>query len=766
MFGLFNADAIESAEFYKGAIPARYGGALSGVLATRQRVGPASGSRFTGGLSMLGLRVSAVGGVPWADTQWMVAGRRATIALSSLPTPYSFQDVNLGFRLHPGEEHRVGFSLLATNDEFDWAFDPFGESLHSEWSNLVSSVTWSWVRGNRLTSDATAYMSRYNATLGVGAEGTGPVTRNRVGVVGVRGQLTVRRGERTGARAGIVAEGGPVTVRGTGPGAYIEGETVTSYLHGFLFAEVEQWIGPLRLGPGLRVGTEQRASRTFVEPRLSARLYLGPLAVSASLDRTYQFLSTLRDDRFVFPGTPMWSVREQGQPIASADGISVAVDYWRAERWTGSMGFWTRRLRDTPHWRPETSRDLSALEYHDGRAYGWELSLQRHAGPVRGWASYQWASVTLTNPDGRRYSPNWDRRHEFDATVSMPEFRGWSASVRTRVATGTPFWYPAGAYYGITYNPTALHPGVNSPDNPPRGLDSSDWCSFHRSRLLGSTSGSEGVIRVHANVFRILVAASAMASGGCRDVIRLDPPPILDDRLVVIAALDPDSLRHPLVVWPAEVGRPLSATVARLYRARDGSQGLAWTLVDTTMMLHDDDICGPRYSLNSGPTQCLAFEAALEPGSTYRVEVSSEGRTTARGETSVVGPFSVESALLSGSGESAMLTASWTSSQRADRYVVSVRQYNVPRLGGEKGWFTDAAGTSITTLVPEEAIRNALQPPTFDVVALDANLWAYMTTGNGGEGFSIPPVQNVDGGFGVVGSFTFRSRALATGGGP
>ncbi len=265
-----------------------------------------------------------------------------------------------------------------------------------------------------------------------------------------------------------------------------------------------------------------------------------------------------------------------------------------------------------------------------------------------------------------------------------------------------------------------------------------------------------------ANVFRILLAASAMGSSGCRDIIRLAPPPILDDRLVVIAALDPDSLRHPLVVWPAEMGRPLTETVARLYRAGDGSQGLAWTLVDTTMMLHDDDVCGPRYSLNSGPTQCLAFEAALEPGSTYRVEVSSEGRTTVHGQTPVVGRFAVESAVLSGSGESAMLNASWTSSQRAERYVVSVRRYNVPRLGGETGWFTDLRETSITTRVPEGAIRNALQPLTLDVVALDANLWTYMTTGNGGDGFSIPPVQNVDGGFGVVGSITFRSRQLVT----
>ncbi|MCY4571620.1 MAG: TonB-dependent receptor [Gemmatimonadetes bacterium] len=480
MFGLFNADAVESVELYKGAIPARYGGALSGVLAARQRVGGSSGPRFSGGLSMLGLRLAAVGSAPWADAQWMAAGRRATISLSTLPTPYSFHDLNLGVRLHPGEEHRVSLSLLATQDDFGWGLGLFGDSFDSNWSNLVSSATWSWVRGNGLTSDVTAYASRYDAMLGVGADGTGPVTTNRVGAVGLRSQLTIR-GNSRGARVGFVTEGGSVRLRGTAPGAYIAGDAESPYLHGFVFAELEQWIGPLRLAPGLRAGTRRGASRAFLEPRLSARLYLGPFAASASLDRGYQFLSTVRDDRFVFPGAPMWSVRDGEQPIAVADGASVALDYWRDERWTASAGFWTRRFRDTPHWRPESVRDLSALEYHDGQAHGWELSLQRHAGPVRGWLSYHWGKVALKDePGGRRYSPNWDRRHEFDATVSVRELFGFSASVRTRVATGNPFWFPAGSYPGLTYNPTAIHPAVNSPDNPPRGLD----YSYHDTHIV------------------------------------------------------------------------------------------------------------------------------------------------------------------------------------------------------------------------------------------------------------------------------------------
>ena len=484
MFGLFNTDAIESVELYRGAIPTRYGGSLSGVLDVRPRVGTRSGPRFGGGLSMLGVRLGAAGSAPWADGEWLATGRRATIAVPALETPYSFHDFNLALRLHPHEEHRVGFSLLATDDEFDWAIDFFGGSLDAKWTNLVSSVTWSWVGGGGLTTDATAYASRYDVHLGIGREGSAPVTRNRVGVAGVRGQVTVR-GERTGLRAGLVAEGGPVRVVGTAPGAYFAGEAESSYLHGFAFAEVEQWIGPLRLGPGLRVGGERSASRAFVEPRLSARLHLGPLAVSASLDRAHQFRSVLRDDRFIFPGPPIWSARGRDEPVPAADGFSAAADYWRGERWTASAGFWTRRLRDMPHWRPERLRDLSALEHHHGRAHGWEVSLQRHGGRVLGWASYQWSRVTLDDSGGREYSPNWDRRHEFDATVALRELFGASASLRARVATGTPFWFPAGVYMGITYNPVALHPGSHSSDNPPTGL----YYSGDRYTILSDVQG-------------------------------------------------------------------------------------------------------------------------------------------------------------------------------------------------------------------------------------------------------------------------------------
>lgn len=463
MFGLFNADAVESTEFYKGSMPARHGGSLSGVVSARQRIGGASGTRVTGGLSLLGLRFAADGSLPWGDARWLVAGRRATVDVARLDVPYSFHDLNLGLQLYPGEEHRLGFSLLASRDRFSMDFHGFGASFTSRWTNLVSSLRWSWVPGNRFSGEVVAYHSGYRGSVGIGSDGSERVTTSRVGAWGLRGQVTRRR-ETTGLRAGLDLEGGPVELEGTAEGAYIEAEMSETYMHGSVFAEFERWAGPLRLAPGIRAGTELSGSRFFAEPRLSARLHIGPFALSASLGRAHQFLSAIRDDRRFVPGAPVWHLREKGQPVSVADGAGVALDYWRGENWTGSLTAWIRSFRDTPSWQPGTSRSIDALEYHDGRAHGWEAALQKHSGLLSGWISYQQTRVAYTDGDGDDYRPLWDRRHEVDATLALRDVWGWSASLRGTVGSGTPFWRPVGRLPIVRYDPRN-EPGEVSPQS-------------------------------------------------------------------------------------------------------------------------------------------------------------------------------------------------------------------------------------------------------------------------------------------------------------
>lgn len=463
-FGSFNADVVESTEFYRGAIPARHGGTLSGVVSAHQRAGGPGGVNLSGGLSLLGGRLAADGTLPWAGVRWLAAGRKAFVDLARINVPYSFHDLNLGIEAYPAEEHRLRWSIFASDDYYAWDFQSGGvghESFSAKWANLTSSASWSWVRDNRTTSNVTAYYSRYRARQAFGGTPTDPSTTNRIAVAGLRAGVTLR-GERTGGRAGVAVEGGPVRLQSFGEGAAFTGNLSRSYLHASAFAEMEAWLGPVRFAPGIRAGLERRSKRSFFEPRFSVRLRTPLFAISASVDRTYQFLSVLRDAYAREPGAPTWFVHAEDQPVSVADGASLALDAWRGQDWTASIAGWIRRFRGLPHWRAGVARDPRTMEFHDGNAYGVDLMVQKHAGPVRGWLSYQWASVALDRAEGEEYRPHWDRRHEVEGLVVADLPGGFGVSLRATVGTGGPFWYPAGDYTNQRFDPHQRRGGSTS----------------------------------------------------------------------------------------------------------------------------------------------------------------------------------------------------------------------------------------------------------------------------------------------------------------
>ena len=256
--------------------------------------------------------------------------------------------------------------------------------------------------------------------------------------------------------------------------------------------------------------------------------------------------------------------------------------------------------------------------------------------------------------------------------------------------------------------------------------------------------------------WRVLVPIGVIWLTACDDLTFPEPPALFEDRLVLIAVFNPDSTTHPVLVWSAEAGRPLNGIGAKLYRA-GSTEGDAWELLDSTEDTTDLSVCGRRYGDLFSEPRCLVLTGQVHAGRSYLVEVTASGRSPARGSTEMVGGFQIESATVSGANASAVLSAGWTRSRGASHYLVSLRRYAESRLRDYQGWFVSVEGTSISGDVPRQAIQDALEPLTLDVAAIDKNLFSYMTTGNGGGAFAVPPVQNVEGGFGVVGSMLLRS---------
>ena len=269
------------------------------------------------------------------------------------------------------------------------------------------------------------------------------------------------------------------------------------------------------------------------------------------------------------------------------------------------------------------------------------------------------------------------------------------------------------------------------------------------------------------------VVATALA--GCGEVVHPTPPQELDDRMVLFAVLDPDSTRHFVEVGPADgmTRWELTGVTVTIHRGTPLAHGVDWTLVAASRASADatgdrrNDPCYHKPGIVSlfrdrieEGRRCLMPEAVLEPGALYRIEATADGRVPASGTTRVVGTFEIERALLAEREGEHLISASWTESAAAHRYLMALRRQDTLCANCQQAWHRELSDTRYQGPVSQQAVDSAGRNPVLDVVALDRHFHAFVTTGHKGNFGTVQPVQNVRGGFGVVGSAAYRSRRL------
>lgn len=183
-FSTINPDIVQNIRFYKGALPVKYGGRLSSVVAITGRNGNPEKFQLSGGVGISSSRLTMEGPLG-KRASFIIAGRHgypgdAASKLLNGPFPEKlfvrFQDVHAKFNIRLNKNNQLNFSAFTTKDEsYDEFKYPSGLSFsrsigfvainhifeykNYDWSSFGGALTWTHQYTPRLNSQLKLFVS-------------------------------------------------------------------------------------------------------------------------------------------------------------------------------------------------------------------------------------------------------------------------------------------------------------------------------------------------------------------------------------------------------------------------------------------------------------------------------------------------------------------------------------------------------------------------------------------------------------------------------
>jgi ferric enterobactin receptor len=177
-FSVFNPDAFRDFSFYRGGVPAQYGGRISSVLNVSMKDANANKFSMSGGLGTVASRIFIETPIIPDKLSFYVAGRISYVDqminvfnIKKLEgSKASFYDVNSKLEYKPTKKDRISISIFHGNDNFKLAKDTISaldesiESLYS-WSSTNGTVAWSHYFGPKFSIKSYGLYSKYDVSI-------------------------------------------------------------------------------------------------------------------------------------------------------------------------------------------------------------------------------------------------------------------------------------------------------------------------------------------------------------------------------------------------------------------------------------------------------------------------------------------------------------------------------------------------------------------------------------------------------------------------
>ncbi|MBC6698019.1 TonB-dependent receptor [Hymenobacter puniceus] len=453
LFSVFNPDAVQSVDLYKGGFPAQYGGRLSSVIDVKMREGDKQKLVTSGGIGLISSRLTVEGPIVKNKGSFLLSGRRTyfdvfTRQINKLsednpdynPIPdYYFYDFNAKANYTLGDKDQVFLSGYLGRDVFGFGSQG-GFDFNFSWGNTLGAARWSHVFNKRLFLNTTASYTNYKYDVTNKLDQFSFNLASDIQDLALRSDLDYTPNDRHAFKFGAQLVNHRFGVgrlqAGSSDGRLSIGSDVAYRgLEGGLYASDNfKATDKLQLEYGLRLSGFQSGSNSYggLEPRGSARYSLTPkTSLKASYALMYQYVHLVTNSGATLP-TDIWypsrlSVKPQrSQQVAG--GVSFLLGNGKYLLTNEVYYKWAQNqvdFKDGAQLFVNPDLDSEFL-FGKGWAYGNELYLEKKTGRTTGWIGYtlSWSKRqflpqrgTTGINEGRVFYPSYDRRHNLTVVV-------------------------------------------------------------------------------------------------------------------------------------------------------------------------------------------------------------------------------------------------------------------------------------------------------------------------------------------------------------
>lgn len=494
-FSVFNPDALENVELYRGNIPAQYGGRLSSLVDVSLKEGNTNSVKGEGGIGTISSRLTIDGPLFSDKSSFVFSGRRTYadifLGLSNDPNVRNnslyFYDLSGKLMFRPSEKDKITISSYYGSD-----FLGLSEQFGFGWNNWVNSAVWNRTVNEKLYLDLNVYYSQYNYEVSFNNEENGFIWDNKLAETGLKADFTYLPREEVKINFGFHGQHygfAPISLLPNEGSAIsnIETNPRNGIQNNFFISTLYDIYDDLSIEAGLRLGLYNQIGRgvtylyennelldnqnildtisysrfqnmkfySGLEPRIALRYILNPsLSLKAAYNRNFQYIQVATNssaglpiDRWVPAGPYINPIRSDQFSI----GLFKNLDN---NKWEVSAETYYKDLENIIDLKQGANiifTDNIETEILTGRgwAYGMEFLIRKNIGKTTGWLSYTY-SRTFRQIEGislgMPFNPRFDRPHDLSLVVNHQFNKSWSTSFTFVYTSGQAVTFPIGVY--------------------------------------------------------------------------------------------------------------------------------------------------------------------------------------------------------------------------------------------------------------------------------------------------------------------------------